>query len=127
MALYTVGPLLMLLVFWVTAQFIFGTKSRERFDVPDDVRAAREMLAQKFTGLTYFRIHESQREFSPFISVVEAKSQVEGIAGARELPAEAAAKINKLIDKLAEPPEARMMASDRVNALKLNLALDELR
>jgi len=60
----------------------------------------------------------------PDISVAGAFIQVPRIASARGLSVE---KINSLIDQDTEPPLFGLFGTARVNVLKLNLALDNLK
>lgn len=54
-------------------------------------------------------------------------TQVERVVTERQLDADGAAKVRRLIDQLATPPRSRMTGEDSINLLRLNLALDEIR
>lgn len=60
----------------------------------------------------------------PHISPEAAYIQVKRIAGARGLPE---AKIKTLVDGQIEKPLAGMLGPSKINVLKLNIALDELK
>ena len=101
---------------------------RRGFKAPDDVQAARELLASKFSGPRYFQINTQAAGVPyPCIPLDSARQQVAGIVTARQMPANAAAEIEKIIAKLTQPAASRVIGMDHVNVLQLNLALDELR
>jgi len=60
----------------------------------------------------------------PHLSPEASKFQIKRIAAARGLKEEA---LESLIDQLTEPPSWGVLGRPRVNVLKLNLALQELR
>lgn len=100
----------------------------EGFSPPDDIKVARQLLSNQFTGPRYFAFVEEPEPLDfPYISVSSADSQIGGILSARSLPSEVAETIRKLIDKLAIHPSSRLAGTDRINVLKLNLALDEMK
>jgi potassium-transporting ATPase KdpC subunit len=59
----------------------------------------------------------------PHISLDGALIQVPRVARARALPE---ARVRTLVEKLTEPPFLGLTGQDRINVLKLNLALDAL-
>lgn len=111
-----------------SAHLIRTRQPWEGFKAPDDTKVARELLAEKFTGPRYFHIgQETERLPHPYISVFEARRQVESILKARQLPSKDAEKLNKVIERLMEPAASRVTGGDRINTLQLNLSLDEMK
>ncbi len=118
---------LLLVYFWLIARFSPNWRRWEGVQVPDDVQTGRELLAQKFTGLQYFQIGEEKNPMPyPYISVVNARTQIERIVKERKLEPDAVHQINQIIEKLTFTAPARMIGINHVNALQLNLALDKL-
>lgn len=96
------------------------------FKEPDDIGAGRELLAEKFSGPRYFQYVETPDSLpAPYISTEEARLQVDMIAATRRIPEAEKARMNKLIETLAEPSDSRIAGASQVNTLRLNLALDE--
>lgn len=127
-AFYIAALALLLLIFALIARFAGSGRSREEIQTPDDVQAARELLAQKFTGPQYFQIGEEKDQMPfPYISVIDARTQMDRIIKERKLTPDASIQIVKLIEELTVPESSRMVGVDRVNILRLNLALDQLR
>ncbi len=127
-AVYLTALGLLLLFFALIARFAKNRDSTEEFKIPDDVHAARELLAQNFTGPQYFQIGEEKSPVPyPYISVVDARTQMTRIIQERKLTPETAAQLNQLIEKMTVPASSRVVGIDHVNALQLNLALDKLR
>jgi K+-transporting ATPase ATPase C chain len=60
----------------------------------------------------------------PHISVAAARYQASRVAKARGIPTE---QVQKLVDELTEGRQFGLLGERRVNVLRLNLALDELR
>jgi len=123
------GVLIALCLFFATiAHLLRVNRPWDGFKAPDVTQAARELLLQKFSGPRYFQIVPDQDlPPGPNISVAHARAQVAEVVKVRQLPPEAAGKIEKLIEKLTVPPSSRVVGVDHVNVLQLNLALDELR
>ena len=107
-----------------------GCKRSEEFVIPNERAVETEMLVQKFAGAKYFQQspdnpkREDRTEI--FISVHSAEEQAKGIIQERHFSPEIALKLFHLIEMLTEPAPSRLF-SDRVNLVRLNLALDELR
>jgi potassium-transporting ATPase KdpC subunit len=117
---------------------LFQDAQRRQSAIPDEKAAAVALLAQKLSGPRYFQsavppsdqrvTHvPDSRNGEPVISVADALAQMDRIVAERHLDAARAVKIRQLIDRLAEPPDSRMVGEASVNLLRLNLALDELR
>jgi len=111
---------------------------REQFVIPNEKAVAADLLNQKLSGAHYFQVaspgtgvHATEQappgDGEPRISVAEAEEQVGRIAKVRQFNPERAAKLEKLIDRVAEPSASRMTGEATINLLRLNLALDELR
>lgn len=60
----------------------------------------------------------------PDLSVAAASIQVKRIAHVRNITEE---KINKLVHQAVQPPLLGLFGTERINVLKLNIALDELK
>ena len=119
---------LLLLYFWLIARFSQDWRRREGVQVPHNVQTSRELLAEKFTGAQYFQIGEEKEQIPyPYISVINARTQMERIVKERKLAPDVGHQINRIIEELTVPAPPRMVGTDRVNALHLNLALDQLR
>ena len=119
---------LLLLYFWLIARFSQDWRRREGVQVPDNVQTSRELLAEKYTGAQYFQIGGEKEQIPyPYISVINARTQMERIVKERKLAPDVGHQINRIIEELTVPAPPRMVGIDRVNALHLNLALDQLR
>ncbi|MGC5327415.1 potassium-transporting ATPase subunit KdpC [Brevibacillus sp. SYSU BS000544] len=86
--------------------FLAANPGVKREDIPAD------LLTNSGSGL------------DPHISPEAAKIQVPRIAAARGIDA---AKINALVEATTEGPDIGLFGDPRVNVLKLNLALDQLK
>jgi K+-transporting ATPase ATPase C chain len=60
----------------------------------------------------------------PHISPEAARSQIQRVAGARKMSPQ---QISALVDRVTEPPQFGFLGEPRVNVLRLNQALDQLR
>ena len=135
MALYAIVALLLLAVF-LGVSLALNRSHRNRLVIPDEVAAGAALLSQKFTGPRYFQVPPGEARDDagvvaaappePHITTTAARSQVDAIVKERNLSPEAAAKLNKLIDRLTDFPKSRLVGEEHLNVLRLNLALDEL-
>lgn len=88
-------------------------------------QALKEQVAQRLTqGLRAESLFASASGLDPHISQASAKAQIDRIVNARQgLEKE---RILSLINKEMEPRDFGFLGEERINVLKLNLALDEL-
>jgi K+-transporting ATPase c subunit len=105
---------------------------RDYFTAPNEKVVAANLLNEKLSGPRYFQqAHSATQQLpsddgEPRVSVAEARAQVVKIVKERQFDPERAAKLEQLIDRLAEPSVSRMIGEATINLLRLNLALDEL-
>ncbi|RBP47309.1 K+-transporting ATPase C subunit [Roseimicrobium gellanilyticum] len=115
------------LFFALTAQFLRMSSATE-VPIPDEKAAAQELLEAKLSGPGYFQLGEPSAELpSPYITPAQARIQLDRVVGERHLDAAKREQLENLIKELTEPSPSRMVGTERLNALKLNLALDELK
>jgi hypothetical protein len=115
------------LFFALAAQFLRMENSTE-VPIPDEQAVAQELLEAKLSGPKYFQLGESSAELpSPYITPAQARAQLERIVAERHLDSAKHEKLESLIKELTEPSPSRMVGTERLNALKLNLALDEMK
>jgi len=131
-AIWIVWGLLLAIFIAPIAHNIYEHLSAPPVPIPDEQIAGQDLLAQKFTGPRYFQPNvQADGSQSPadkyYISVAAAKAQLLRIAEERKLTADESAKIQAVIEKIAEPPPSRVTGQTGVNVLRLNLALDALR
>lgn len=110
---------------------VYDYIKRRRSPVPSEKAAIQQLLAKKFNGPHYFQpdessAHQPLSEDKVYISTASARSQVQGISGARRLSAGDIAKLNDVIARMTEQPQSRIVGEGRVNLLLLNIALDSL-
>lgn len=105
----------------------FQAEPWKDFQLPDDVAAGRVLLAQKLSGPRYF-MAEAKTDDSPFpfITRGSALRQIDRVVRERNLGPEGGMKVEKLVDRLVEEPASRVFGAERINVLRLNLALDEM-
>ena len=127
LAVYGGAFLALFLFFALTAHFLRSSNVPSPVPIPDEQAVAQQLLEQKLKGPGYFEIGEPSAELpNPYITPAKARAQVEHIVTERRLDAAGRAKLEELTNTLIEPSPSRMVGTERINALKLNLALDEL-
>ncbi|MDB6137836.1 MAG: potassium-transporting ATPase subunit, partial [Verrucomicrobiaceae bacterium] len=84
------------------------------------------LLARNQSGPGYFHLTAGPLARPGFMSRMEAHQQMGRVANERHLNAVEAERVAGLIDQIAEPSPNRTIESDRVNVMRLNLALDAL-
>jgi len=113
------------------AWFVWFRNNRD-FKIPDEKKAGVALLAETLTGPGYFQAPEHPAEFlsgegGPWIAPEDALKQVERVAKERHYDALQTEKLKKFIGKLTEPHPSRVMGGDRIQLVRLNLALDQLK
>lgn len=100
-------------------------------DLKKQIDDRREQFAKAFgvnqSNIPQDLLTSSASGLDPHISLEAAKIQVQHVATARKLSGKDVEKINQLVDSLTEKPDISIFGEWRVNVLKLNLALDEMR
>jgi K+-transporting ATPase ATPase C chain len=84
---------------------------RKENNLPPDAPVPADLVLSSGSGL------------DPDISVDSAMLQVSRVASERGLPD---SQVKALVERYIEPPQFGVLGQERVNVLKLNLALDEL-
>jgi K+-transporting ATPase c subunit len=127
LALYGGAFVALFLFFALTAQFLRMSNASSPVPIPDEQAVAQQLLEQKLSGPGYFKIDKATAELpNPYITPAMARAQVERIVTERHLNGVAREKLEAVIGTLTEPSPSRMVGTDRINTLKLNLALDEM-
>jgi len=122
-----VGPGIVLILLLICFLWQHVDEPWQGFQPPDDVKAAQVLLAQKMSGPGYFRSGPETKDIPfPFISSAAAVGQLDRIVKERHLDPRGKAKLEKLIDRLVEAPSSRVVGSEQVSVLRLNLALDQM-
>ncbi|QIF00661.1 potassium-transporting ATPase subunit C [Roseimicrobium sp. ORNL1] len=115
------------LFFALAAQFLRMSNATE-VPIPDEKAVAQELLEAKLSGPKYFQLGESSAELpSPYMTPAQARMQLGRVVNERHLDAVKRERLENLIKELTEPSPSRMVGTERLNALRLNLALDEMR
>lgn len=102
------------------------------FKIPDEKKVGVALLAETLTGPRYFQEPEHPSEFlngegGPWIAPEDAMKQVERVAQERRYDAGQSEKLKKLIEKLTESNPSRVVGGERIQLVRLNLALDQLK
>ena len=125
--------ILVLSLLALAAYFMIASRRGDDLVIPNEKAVAMAMLSHKFSGPRYFQLPPGELhpppeigEVDTFITVASASAQEQRIVEERHLSPESAAKLHRLIDKLTEPPPSRLF-SERINLVRLNLAMDELK
>lgn len=128
-ALYGGLVLAMFLFFALAAWMLRTHQQASEVRIPDEKSVAEELLLQKLSGPRYFQPESPPAAGlpRPFITPAQARSQVERVMRERQFAADMKPRLEALILQLTEPSSSRLVGSDRINANRLNLALDELR
>lgn len=117
-------------LFLIEAACLNACRRSADLAIPDEKAVAMDALVSRFSGPRYFhRPSESpaasgEDEF--YISLTSALDQEKKIVRERQLSPQDAERLHRLIETLTEPPLSRLYG-DRVNYVRLNLALDEMR
>ena len=88
--------------------------------------AAEQLLVQKLSGPRYFSVSYWETG-EPWITVDDARAQVQRVAAARQLDTTGQQTIRQLIDDMSEPHPHRIVGGERVRVSRLNLSLDTLK
>jgi K+-transporting ATPase ATPase C chain len=122
------GAFVALFLFFALAAQFLRMSNATGVPIPDEKAVAQELLEAKLSGPKYFQLGEPSAELpSPYITPAQARAQLERVTAERHLDAAKREKVENLIKELTEPSPSRMVGTERVNALKLNLAIDELK
>lgn len=113
------------------AWFVWFRNDRN-FKILDEKKVGVALLAETLTGPAYFHEPEHSSEFlsgegGPWIAPEDAMSQVERVVQERHFDPVQTEKVKKLIEKLTEQHPSRVVGGDRIQLVRLNLALDQLK
>jgi len=98
--------------------------------VPDEKSAGVALLAKQQAGPGYF--HEVKADPTPFdtggpwIALDEVQRQKERVVRERKMDEAQAKALDQLISQLSETHPSRAVGGERIQLVKLNLALDKL-
>lgn len=99
-----------------------------RVPIPDEKAAGVELLAEKLTGPGYFsRADATEEEGTLWLGSDKVAGQFERVVAERRFSPSEEKKLRKLIEQLKEPQPSRLIGGERVNLVRLNLALDQTR
>ena len=102
----------------------FGPTNPAQFEAVKQRLARWQSAATTDKKIPIDLVTASASGLDPHISPAAAEFQVESVAAARKI---SAAQVRKLIQLHLEPRTVGLFGEPRVNVLRLNLALDELR
>jgi len=115
----------------VGSWFVWFQKGRNP-PIPDEKEAGVVLLAKTLTGPGYF--HGPDRptetllgEGGPWIAPQDALDQLERVTRTRGYDAARTEKAKRLIEELTEPHPSRVVGGERIQLVRLNLALDQLK
>jgi hypothetical protein len=98
--------------------------------LPDEKKAAMELLVETQSGPRYFEAAGEaatpDEQGLVWIDPVDADSQIDSILKARHWNAGKRDQVRKLIAEASEPHPSRVVGGERINLAQLNLALDAL-
>ena len=95
--------------------------------LPDEKKAAMELLVEKQSGPRYFEsVAAPDEQGIVWIDPAAAHAQIDRVLRERGWGEPQRDKVFKLIARISEPHPSRAVGGDRVNLAKLNLALDSL-
>jgi K+-transporting ATPase ATPase C chain len=127
LAIYGGAFVALFLFFAFAAQFLRMNNATE-VPIPDEKAVAQELLEAKLSGPMYFQLGEPSAELpSPYITPALARAQLERVVNERHLDEAKRERLESLIKELTEPSPSRMVGTERLNVLRLNLALDEIK
>ena len=122
--------LLILILGGMTAAWWF-TRDDAGLLLPDEKRAAMELLWEKQSGPGYF--HADPGEAAPdengvvWVDANDATAEIDRIARERKFDPAHREKLAELVQEASEPHPSRAVGGYRINLARLNLALDALR
>ena len=113
------------------ASFVWFRNDRS-FKILDEKKVGVALLAETLTGPRYFQEPEHPAEFlsgegGPWIAPEDAMKQAGRVAQERRYDAAQTEKLKTLIEKLTEAHPSRVIGGDRIQLVRLNLALDQLK
>jgi len=106
----------------------FAWNHNERnLTIPDEKQAGLALLSQKLSGPGYFSdAKASHDDEGTWITPADARDQADRVIKERKFDETRCGKLKQLVIDLTEPPSSRIVGGDRINLVRLNLALDEL-
>ncbi len=127
LAIYA-GTLAVLFILFAVIARLLSSANQSSVPIPDEKAAAQALLEEKLSGPRYFQCGEPAAELTrPYITPAQAREQLDRVVTERKLDTAGRARVEALIQELTEPSPSRMVGTERLNSLKLNLALDEMK